>query len=89
MPMTELTLGQSMSELALDGVPMFDDGFEGSISDVNDSSESTMRSKACVEMADESGLDVEDVVGGGGAALFFRGPMRVIFFINLKYYARQ
>jgi len=72
--MSELALGQSTSELAFDGAPMSDGGFEGSMSDVNDSSESTMRSKACVEIADESGLGA----GGGGAALFFRRPAQAI-----------
>lgn len=75
MAMSELALGQSMSELAFDGAPMSDGGFEGSISDVNDSSESTMRSNACVEIADESGLGV----GGGGAILFFRRPVQTIY----------
>jgi hypothetical protein len=73
--MSELALGQSMSELAFDGAPISDGGFEGSMSDVNDSSESTMRSKACVEIADESGLGA----GGGGAALFFRRPAQAIY----------
>ena len=70
-PMSELAFGRSsMSEFALDGTLMSEGGLEGSMSDVRDSSESTMRSRAWVEMADDRGL----VTGGGGATLFFRNP---------------
>lgn len=73
-PMSELAFGRSsMSELALEEALMSEGGFEGSISDVKDSSESTMRSNPWVDIADDRGL----VTGGGGAARFFRNPVEL------------
>lgn len=77
MQISELVLEQSMSELPFNGASISDGDFEGSMSDVNDSLESTIHSKTCVEIADESGLGA----GGGGAALFFRRPMQVNGFV--------
>ena len=73
-PMSELAFGRSsISEFALDEAPISEGGLEGSMSEVRDSSESTMRSSAWVEMADDRGL----VTGGGGATLFFRNPGKI------------
>ena len=63
-PMSEFAFGRASLS------PMSDAGLEGSMSDVRDSSESTIRSSAWVEIADDRGL----FAGGGGAVLFFLRP---------------
>lgn len=65
-----------------DDTAMSDDGFDISISDVNDSSESSIRSSACVDIAVDNGRFIG---GGAGAVRFFLIPVNFLFrIINFK-----
>jgi hypothetical protein len=66
-PRSELALLLPLSPVAVGPTSMSDEGFERSMSEVRDSSESTMRSRPWAEIAEGRGR----AIGGGGAARFF------------------